>query len=206
MDSTLIILLDSEHLDQSLFMKSFAQKLVAFKKRRLILVHGDNSFSKQLIKNGMNENDAIERSIKEINLKLISLFADSVLPAIGIHGYQRNVVKLENESIQIDGTYLNSLPEQAMLILTNLVGNSQTEMHKTISTAQLAFELSSRFANSTCLCFAVSDIANLSFKEIKPSEIELLNLVPEEVLRAGKSFYLTTLSDFQGNIDSKVAI
>ena len=134
MDSTLIILLDSEHLDQSLFMKSFAQKLVAFKKRRLILVHGDNSFSKQLIKNGMNENDAIERSIKEINLKLISLFADSGLPAIGIHGYQRNVVKLENESIQIDGTYLNSLPEQAMLILSNLVGNSQTEMHKTIST------------------------------------------------------------------------
>jgi len=206
MKSTLIIFLDSEHLDQSLFMKSFAQKLVAFKNRRLIIVHGDNSFSKQLVKNGMNENDAIERSIKEINLKLISLFADSGIPAIGIHGYQRNIVMVEKNSIHIDGDYLNSLPSQAMIILSNLINSTSTNRHTTISSAELGFELSSHFANVTCLCFAVSEKATLSFKEFKPSETDLLNLVPEEVLRAGKPYFLTTLSDFQGNIDSRVAI
>ncbi len=205
MESTLIILLDSEHLDQNLFMKSFAQKLGAFKNRRIILVHGDNSYSQQLIKNGMSEHEAIERSIKEINLKLISLLADSGLSSIGIHGYQRDLVIIENDFIQIDGNYLHTLPLQVIITFSNLVSKSTGKHHSTISSAQLGFELSCQFENSICLCFAISENANLSFKEQQPNETELLNLVPEEVLRAGKSYFLTTLTDFQADLNFKVA-
>jgi isopentenyl phosphate kinase len=207
MYSTLIILLDSEHLDHNLFMKSFAQKLTSFKSKRIVLVHGDSSYSKQLVSNGMLETDAKERSIKEINLKLISILADNGIPAIGIHGYQRNTINWVNNAIKIHTDYLNSLPNQVVLILSNIVSDTEnSNQHITISSAVIANNLTHVFDDSVCLCFALSEKADLSFKVNKPTQTDLLNMLPEEVLRFGNSFLVTTIADFNKELENSVTI
>ena len=42
----------------------------------------------------MNHNNAIIRSIKDLNHRIVALLADNSVSGIGINGYQKNIIQL----------------------------------------------------------------------------------------------------------------
>ncbi len=120
-----IAYIDYKNLDNSLFLKSLAEatsrQSIGITPR--IFVHGDSEHTERLIQTGMMRSDAQYRAIRELNRRLVILFADYGVPAIGLNGYQRKLITFDPESskLTIDEKYLNSLPRQPLLIISNLI-------------------------------------------------------------------------------------
>lgn len=120
-----IAFIDYEHLDNSLFLKALAGGTASQGHRVTprIFVHGDSEYTERLIQTGMMRKDASFRAIKELNRRLVALFADYGVSAIGLNGYQRKVASYDPESdkLTIDHQYLLSLPSVSIVIISNLV-------------------------------------------------------------------------------------
>ncbi len=120
-----IAYIDYEHLDNSLFLKSLAAATASQDSgiAPRIFVHSDSEYTERLIQTGMMRDDARSRAIKELNRRLVALFADYGVSAIGLNGYQRKVASFDPDSdeLTIDHGYLSSLPSVTILIISNLV-------------------------------------------------------------------------------------
>ncbi|TNE69282.1 hypothetical protein EP331_14500 [bacterium] len=192
-----IVLLDKYHLDQPLFMKVFGQKIRSAKKGRLIILHADNSFTKQLIANGSNPEQALTRATKEINLKLVNLLAEYGIPAISMHGYLKNAISVsEFGDISVDTSFFNQHPDSVATVLSNLAFDQSTEKVSPISVSKLALALKNQLDIDEVLVFAQDEAISRSFIKQAPSEVELLNMIPEEIISSAKGFKLTTIADF----------
>ena len=120
-----IAYIDYKNLDNSLFLKSLAEATSRQSSEITprFFVHGDSEHTERLIQTGMMRVDAQYRAIRELNRRLVILFADYGVPAIGLNGYQRKLITFDPESgeLTIDEKYLNSLPRQPLLIISNLI-------------------------------------------------------------------------------------
>lgn len=180
-----IAVLDHEHLDNSLFLTSFAKSIAALGDRKGIIVHGDSPYTDRLIQTGMMREDARLRAIKDLNKRLIGLFADQGIPTIGVHGFQKNLITKKDQTIEVDRAGLNSLHTIPNLLLSNLVAY-QGEAHH-IPLAEFARMLSINLDEVDLLLFSKNEKDEILVSETKTemrwtelSEDFYEEVVPEE--------------------------
>jgi hypothetical protein len=114
-----LAVLTYEHLDNGMFLTAFARSL-AKKKKRGIILHGDSEYTERIIQTGVMREDATIRAVKDLNHRLVALLADQGVPAVSLNGYQKSLVKVENNQILIDSRQLYSLPGETVILLSNL--------------------------------------------------------------------------------------
>lgn len=193
----LIIVLDRYHLEQPLFMKLFGQKIRRVKSGRLLILHADSAYTQRLIDSGTEPEKAVVRSTKEISLKLVNLLAEYGHSAAALHGYHKQAIVLtESNQLVIDRSYFLQHPETVITICSNLVMLAHEQRTSPVPLASLAIELKKSLEFDGILCFAQSEVLSTSFKEKAPSEVDVLNWVPEELVSAHGHIKMTTIADF----------
>jgi hypothetical protein len=195
--ANLIVVLDRHHLEQPLFMKLFGQKIRRVKSERLIILHADSAYTQRLIDSGSDAEKAIIRSTKEINLKLVNLLAENGHSAASLHGYHKQAVfKTETQQLVINPSYFLQHPETVITVCSNLVLDSDLKSTTPTPLGNLAVELKQHLCFDGILCFAQTESLSTSFKVNKPSEVDILNGAPEELVSTKGFFHMTTIADF----------
>lgn len=124
-----IAVLDYEHLENSIFLTSFAKSLAKLGDRKGIVIHGDSPYTDRLIQTGMMREDARLRAIKDLNKRLIGLFADQGVATIGVHGFQKGLVTKSGDEVRLDLSSLKSLHETPNLLISNLAEENGEAQH-----------------------------------------------------------------------------
>ena len=199
-----IAALDYEHLDNGLFLSSLAKSISQQENVRPIIIHGDSKYTERVIQTGVMREDATIRSIKDLNHRLIALFADEGISTIGINGYQREFITLEDDSLSLDKEYFNSLPKEPALLISTLVLDKKNRQPHPISLTRLATFLKNKISAEQLFIFSRSDSdeimkdnefkGQVTWKELDKSFIE--EKIPEEFHQFKESVNLTTAQHF----------
>lgn len=200
--SQYIAFIDYIHLEDPFFLKSFAQSLSAHKTRKGIIIHGDSAYTDRLIQTGMMREDARKRAIMDLNHRLVALFADYGVSTIGVHGFQKELISISNDEIQLNRKALNDLPDSPMLLLSSLV-NKDGEKHY-IPPVQLAEFLSEHLESHEVVIFSHDQKSELLTTSDEETDLNWQNLdenfvqkhLSEEQTELKKSVTLTTSSAF----------
>jgi acetylglutamate kinase len=129
MPKSFIAVLDHQHLENSIFLTAFAKSLAKLGERKGIVVHGDSPYTDRLIQTGMMREDARLRAIKDLNKRLIGLFADHGVATIGIHGFQKNLVTKQGENVTLNNTIMEEFHAAPNLLISNLVDEQGETTH-----------------------------------------------------------------------------
>jgi hypothetical protein len=124
-----IAVIDHEHLENTIFLTSLAKSLAKIGNRHGVVIHGDSPYTDRLIQTGMMREDARLRAIKDLNKRIIGLFADQGVPTIGVHSYQKGLVKKDGEQLKLDKGALNQLHDTPNLLISNLVEENGNPAH-----------------------------------------------------------------------------
>lgn len=135
-----IAVLEYEHLDNGMFLNSFAQALSQQKTRGIIL-HGDSEYTDRIIQTGVMREEATIRAIKDLNHRLVALFADQGVPVIAINGFQKSLVRAEEDSLVIDIQQLKTFPSQPVILISSLAIQKETGKIVPVPLPELAFSL-----------------------------------------------------------------
>lgn len=191
-----IAVLDYDHLDNGLFLKTFANAVAKHKHRGLIL-HSDSQYTDRIMQTGVMREDAKVRAIKDLNNRLIALFADQGVSAIGLNGYQRELITMTNGNISIDVEQLEKLPEQPVLLLSSLIYSHDSQQPVSAQLADVTAAFQDALTVEHTFLFVRSDDAELIKKELPGT----LSEVPDK-----ESFIKETVpSEFQGsNLSAKL--
>lgn len=184
----IIAVLDFEHLDNGVFLNAFAQALARQNADRCIVVHSDSEYTDRLIQTGMMREDAQLRSIRDLNHRLIALFADNGIPTIGINGYQRSFIQWDGEqSFSVDRDYYESLSEKVVLLLSNLVQNTAKNRPSTMPLPEFSHRLKQELDYDEVIVFSTDERGEIlvqnEHKVINPKELsekERERLLPVE--------------------------
>tara|TARA_R110002124_G_scaffold83383_1_gene218319 strand:+ start:3603 stop:4247 length:645 start_codon:yes stop_codon:yes gene_type:complete len=193
-----VALLDFEHLDHSVFLKSLAQSLSAHKTRQGILVHGDSEYTNRLIQTGMMREDARKRAIMDLNHRLVALFADHGVSTIGLHGYQKELITKPDGKLSLNRKVFENLPASPLLLISSLISNDEDSEY--IPPVELAEFLTQELSDHELVIFSQdhsSDIFTTSDDEkvLKWSELSSdfrEKHLSEEQLHIQNSAILTT--------------
>ncbi len=196
--------LDYDHLDNGVFLTALARSISQQEGVRPILLHGESSYTERIIQTGVMREDATIRSIKDLNHRLIALLADEGVATIGLNGYQREFITLQNDTLSLDREYFDSLPGEAALLISTLVYEAESGKPKAIPLARLGAFLQEELGVEHHFIFSASDSDELFTKEEKPSEIKFEEMdedfsksyVPPEFHRFGRPLHLTTAGEF----------
>ena len=120
-----VALIDFDHLDHPVFLKSLAQSLSTHKTRKGILIHGDSEYTNRLMQTGMMREDARERAIMDLNHRLVALFADHGVSTIGLHGFQKELVQKTGSGLQLNKNVFDDLPDSPMLLISSLISDGE---------------------------------------------------------------------------------
>ncbi|WP_340102944.1 hypothetical protein [Rhodohalobacter sp. 8-1] len=198
-----IAVLDHDHLDNGLFLKTFANALAKHQHRGLI-IHSDSQYTDRIIQTGVMRDDARKRAIKDLNNRLIALLADEGVSAIGLNGYQRELISMTNGNISVDVEQLKKLPEQPVLLLSSLIYSHDSQQPVSAPLADVTASLQEALNVEHTFLFARSDDSELIKKELPesledvPDEKEFLqNNVPEEFQENTVSAKLISANDFR---------
>jgi hypothetical protein len=197
-----IAVLDYEHLDNGMFLTAFARSL-ARKKSRGIIIHSDSEYTDRLIQTGMMREDAQLRSIKDLNHRLIALFADQGVSAIGINGYQKSLITMGSDGIKIDSKQIGQLPEYPMLLLSSLAYHPGKHKPVPLKLSELSISLKNTLSVNMVTVFSIKDsssILNEGFpKQLIPNETEpefRQKYIPESFHNVEETVLLTTADAF----------
>lgn len=150
-----IAALDFENLDNPLFLKTFAEALRQFPNQKAIIVHGDSAYTDRLMQTGIMREDAIIRSIQDLNHRLVSFFADYGIACIGINGFQRGTIAVQSDgSLEVNIPFLESLPERTITIISNLVLDKPTEGKKVVPLSEVARLLAKKLSEDQVFIFS----------------------------------------------------
>ncbi len=125
-----LVLLDYGHLDNGVFLTSFARALsqqqnaISQKKNgRAIILHADSEYTERLIQTGMMREEARVRAVRDLNHRLIALLADQGVSAIGLNGFQKSMVRTDGAETHVNRKEIERLPHQPYLLLSNLAAD-----------------------------------------------------------------------------------
>ncbi len=197
-----IAVLDYEHLDNGMFLKSFARAL-SKKKQRGIIIHGASEYTERIIQTGVMREEAELRAIKELNHRLIALFADEGVSTIGLNGFQKSLITTDGKEIFVDKTQLHDLPKQPMLLLSNLGLNTSTGNKQTIPLPKLAYTLKNELNIQEIVVFSKNESSDIIDEQlddlIRANEIETglkEKHLPESFRNTTFTVRLTTANKF----------
>ena len=114
-------MIDHDHLDNAVFLTALARAVSGHTTERGLIIHGDSAYTDRLIQTGMFRSDAQLRAIKDLNHRLVALFADHGVSMVGLNGYQRSLVRREKGQLKVDKDHFHRLPDRAQLLISNLV-------------------------------------------------------------------------------------
>ena len=197
-----LAVLDFEHLDNGMFLTAFAKSL-AQKKESGIIIHSDSEYTDRLIQTGMMREDARLRAIKDLNHRLIALFADQGISTIGVNGHQKSLIQLKGDEIRINRDQIKRFPSQPMLLISGLAEDLSGESPKALSLPDMARSFQNSFDIAEITIFSMDE--NSSFikgdfpQEIIPSEKDssfLEKHVPESFRSFKQKVQLNTPDTF----------
>jgi acid stress-induced BolA-like protein IbaG/YrbA len=110
--------LDHVHLDNVPFLMRLAQSVSNSADYKPLFIHGDNDHTEQIIQQGIMRNKAEIQCIKTLNHRLVGLFADEGVSALGIHAYQKKAISLKHNQLQINQSFFESLPPVPIILST----------------------------------------------------------------------------------------
>jgi len=205
--------IDYKSLDNSLFLKSLAEATSRqdSKITPRIFIHGESAHTERLIQTGMMREDAQFRAIRELNRRLVILFADYGVPAIGLNGYQRKLISFDPDSdkLTIDEKYLHSLPSQPLLIISNLIHVVGEERPGTFPIQRYLEEffelpgLSELYAFSTAdNPILIDESQSTNEKSPETEKKDKKKLLPEELAGTPLNIELITVQKFSQLIDN----
>ena len=160
-----IAILDYEHLDSAIFLKSFSEALSAQRNTRGIILHGDSPYTQRLVQTGMLTEDARLRGTKDLNHRLVSLLADNGVAAIGLNAYQREIIQVTGEVVELDQKLLTGFPQNTHLVLSNLVSQDQGKPPAPFNLAELAGLLHNRLELDEIFIFSKSEADEILTEE-----------------------------------------
>ncbi len=197
-----LAVLDYEHLDNGMFLTSFARAL-SKKKIRGLIIHGDSEYTERIIQTGVMREDARVRAIKELNHRLIALFADEGVSTIGINGFQKSLATTDGDHIHIDKSKLAHVSVQPMLLLSNLGLHSETGNKTVIPLPDYAEALKKVFDIPEIVLFSKDESADI-IKQDLPSNINIHQLdnsvrekhIPDNFKNSNFEVRITTPGNF----------
>jgi hypothetical protein len=201
MSINFIAVLDHQHLENTIFLTSFAKSLSNLGDRKGIIIHGDSPYTDRLIQTGIMREDAQIRATKDLNKRLIGLFADQGIPTIGIHGFQKEIVSIQNDEIVINKKKIKSLHHVPNLLLSCLADANGSQRY--ISLPRFSVALSNAYQDAEILLFSMNEKDEILIKD----EQEILEwdaiseqieneTLPGEFKSFGKRVKITTATDF----------
>ncbi|MEX0686156.1 MAG: hypothetical protein WD267_05535 [Balneolales bacterium] len=175
-----LAILDYAHLDNALFLKSFSEALSAQRNTRGIILHGDSLYTQRLVQTGMLTEDARIRSTKDLNHRLISLLADNGVSAVGINGYQKDIITHDGKFLKVNKNFLTGFPHNTHMVLSNLVGNSQHKQPIIFDLAKLAHILRDELKLNEIFIFSKNEDDEIMINSKRTSMVpdDLINLQP----------------------------
>lgn len=203
MSPSYIAVLDHQHLDNSVFLSAFARSLSQHgSSRKGIVVHGDSPYTDRLIQTGIMRADARLRAIKDLNRRLIGLFADQGVSTIGVHGYQKEMVRVDgDQDIELDQGEIEQLHSTPHLLLSCLAAHGNETDH--IPLPSFVSALAKTYTDAEILLFSMKEEdeiltkkeqVNYSWQELPESFKE--GSLPEEFREYKQPVTLTTATDF----------
>lgn len=162
-----LAILDYEHLDNGVFLTSFAKSL-SRKKKRGIIIHGDSQHTERIIQTGVMRKDAEIRAIKELNHRLVALFADEGISTIALNGFQKSLLTVDNDTIQFDKKQIDALSDQPMILLSNLALDLKVKSYRPLPLSDMAVVVAENFGIDAITVFSrdeSSDFIKQDFPE-----------------------------------------
>lgn len=203
MSISYIAVLDYEHMDNGLFLKTFANALSSHKKRGLI-VHSDSMYTDRIMQTGVMREDAKVRAVKDLNNRLVALFADEGISAIGLNGYQRELISITNNEIHVDVDQLGRLPQQPALLISSLIYSVENKKPTSVSLSDFVKSLQNDLQVSDTFLFTRSDNSELIKKEmpktlndIEDRDTFIDENVPQEFRNLNVKAKLISANDFR---------
>lgn len=154
---TYLVALDYEHLDNGMFLTAFAGALAQHSKPRIIIVHGDSAYTERIIQTGVMRDEALRLSTKGLNHRLVALFADEGVSCIGLNGYQRQFISRNESGLHINKNYLENLPPQPVLLISNLVHDARYDQPQPVGLPPLTAALRQALDVDESFLFSRSD-------------------------------------------------
>jgi hypothetical protein len=151
-----VAVLDFKNLDNPLFLKSFAESLTKFPKSNSIILHGDSEYTNRIIQTGVMRNEAIVRSTKDINHRIVTFLADFGIACIGINGFQRDMILLKDNEIQINQSLLDKIPPNTIVVLSNLIKEKSGQL-RACSLSELSKKIARDRKINDIFVFSTSD-------------------------------------------------
>jgi len=163
-----LAVLNYEHLDNGLFLTSFAKSLKKREKRGLIL-HEDSEYTERIIQTGVMRDEATIRCYKDLNHRLIALFADEGISTIGLNGFQKNLILFDNESIDIDFQLIKDLPNEPMILISSIGLSKNSNKPVPISISSLAANLCEEFKVDKIDLFSIKQNSEILIEDLPKS-------------------------------------
>ena len=138
-----IAIISREQASNSLYLKSFSQALRNQKQLRGILIHADNERTENLIQDGVMREQARKRVTRETTKRLVDMFAEAGVAAVGMQGWQLLGIENGNDVVlKIDPR--EKIPTRTHLVFSNQMREDGSEMEIENLAVQLARILSIR--------------------------------------------------------------
>ncbi|MEQ8524463.1 hypothetical protein [Gracilimonas sp.] len=196
-----IAVLDHQHLENSIFLTAFAKSLARLGDRKGLVIHGDSPYTDRLIQTGMMREDARLRAIKDLNKRLVGLFADQGIPTIGIHGFQKGLIKMEGDTFSLEKEALDAHHASPNLLISNLVEHNGDPKH--IPLPEFTRSISLELEHAEILLFSKNEKDEILISETEkklswdnlPTEFAESTL-PEEFQNFNHPVKLATATDF----------
>lgn len=197
-----LAVLDYEHLDNGVFLTSFAKSL-AKKKKRGLIIHGDSEHTERIIQTGVMRDEAQIRAIKELNHRLVALFADEGVSTIALNGFQKSLITYDGSKMEIDKNQIDRLPKHPMILLSNLALDRSSKTYRPTPLSEMATALSDAFNINHITIFTIDDSSDfikhdfpekLQIQEADQSFVE--KHIPTNLRNLSKEVRLQTASNF----------
>lgn len=198
-----IAVIDHTRLDHSLFMKSFAEAMGRQTGCSGIILHGDSAYTDRLIQTGMMRQDAVLRSTRDLNHRMVALLADSGVAAVGINGYQKEIIRQSETSLHADLEWFEGRPTGTHVILSNLVWDVDDNKIKAVPLREMSAQLVRQLKKDNLIIFSTDDKKSLLHSKHDPQKIhrtekwsDIRNQLPAELIPPPENCYLATAESF----------
>lgn len=126
-----ITTLEPAHLDHPMFMKQFATEMrTGLQGIRLLVLHGDNSFTEETIQQGIPRQEAASQTARQLNRRLVALLADEGVSALGITLSQRGFTTYDetmDPPFRVNASAWDRLPAIPVICCATLVATTHAE-------------------------------------------------------------------------------
>ena len=197
-----IAVLTHEHLDNGMFLNAFS-KALARKKKRGIVLHEDSEYTDRLIQTGMMREDARIRAVKDLNHRLVALFADQGISTIGLNGYQKKLITHHDSTITVDENQFRQFPGHPVLLISNLVYQQKTGKPFFAPLPDLVSSLKHSLSIDQTFLFSTDELSSVikgEFpKQVTPGSLQdsvLVKHIPESFLSRNEEYTLTSAELF----------